>query len=284
MARGNIICFDSLGSSEGVGFAGSINTPGSAPTTAKFTIGTSTEGVHRRRPRGRARLRRDRHAGRRWPHPGRLLQGRAQVGTRRSARSTASAGRCRATWRASKPTARSCCSGRGSVVHQLRRREGVPRRGRGSREGALPTWPTASWSGVPDDRFGEAVTAVVACRAGATPTAARAHRRARVARALQATAPVRVRARDHARPERQGRLQVGQGPQPPTGRLNSPTERRRNAKRAARWGRPYRTQTRCDPPRYFFFPALPTLASTSRELRISTSSPSTVISVPPYFE
>jgi len=42
MARGNIICFDSLGSSEGVGFAGSIDVPGSAPTTAKFTIGADT--------------------------------------------------------------------------------------------------------------------------------------------------------------------------------------------------------------------------------------------------
>ena len=43
MARGNMICFDSLGSSEGVGFAGSIDAPGSAPTTAKFTIGASTK-------------------------------------------------------------------------------------------------------------------------------------------------------------------------------------------------------------------------------------------------
>src|SRR4051812_5001773 len=43
MSRGNMICFDSLGSSEGVGFAGSISAPGSAPTTAKFTIGASTK-------------------------------------------------------------------------------------------------------------------------------------------------------------------------------------------------------------------------------------------------
>src|SRR5204863_7100 len=45
MARGNIICFDSLGSSEGVGFAGSISAPGSDPKTAKFTIRTSTNQV-----------------------------------------------------------------------------------------------------------------------------------------------------------------------------------------------------------------------------------------------
>jgi acyl-CoA synthetase (AMP-forming)/AMP-acid ligase II len=43
MSRGNIICYDSLGSSEGVGFAGSINTPGSEPKTAKFTIGEHTK-------------------------------------------------------------------------------------------------------------------------------------------------------------------------------------------------------------------------------------------------
>ena len=43
MSRANVICFDSLGSSEGVGFAGSISVPGSSPSTAKFTIGTSTK-------------------------------------------------------------------------------------------------------------------------------------------------------------------------------------------------------------------------------------------------
>jgi len=43
MARGNMLCFDSLGSSEGVGFAGSISVPGSEPTTAKFSIGAHTK-------------------------------------------------------------------------------------------------------------------------------------------------------------------------------------------------------------------------------------------------
>jgi len=43
MSRGNVICYDSLGSSEGVGFAGSINVPGSEPKTAKFTIGEHTK-------------------------------------------------------------------------------------------------------------------------------------------------------------------------------------------------------------------------------------------------
>jgi fatty-acyl-CoA synthase len=43
MQRGMFICLDSLGSSEGVGFAGSISAPGSENKTAKFTIGANTK-------------------------------------------------------------------------------------------------------------------------------------------------------------------------------------------------------------------------------------------------
>src|SRR5947209_18113153 len=43
MQRGHFICLDSLGSSEGVGFAGSISAPGSEVKTAKFTIGPYTK-------------------------------------------------------------------------------------------------------------------------------------------------------------------------------------------------------------------------------------------------
>jgi fatty-acyl-CoA synthase len=43
MQRGSFVCFDSLGSSEGVGFAGSISAPGAEQKTAKFTIGASTK-------------------------------------------------------------------------------------------------------------------------------------------------------------------------------------------------------------------------------------------------
>jgi fatty-acyl-CoA synthase len=43
MERGNFICLDSLGSSEGVGFAGSISAPGAEQKTAKFTIGAGTK-------------------------------------------------------------------------------------------------------------------------------------------------------------------------------------------------------------------------------------------------
>ncbi len=43
MQRGNFLCLDSLGSSEGVGFAGSISAPGAEPKTAKFTTGAHTK-------------------------------------------------------------------------------------------------------------------------------------------------------------------------------------------------------------------------------------------------
>jgi fatty-acyl-CoA synthase len=43
MSRGQFVCLDSLGSSEGVGFAGSISTPGGEPKTARFTIGPRTK-------------------------------------------------------------------------------------------------------------------------------------------------------------------------------------------------------------------------------------------------
>src|SRR5262245_28225768 len=43
MARGQFFCLDSLGSSEGVGFAGSLTVPGAEFKTAKFTIGPRTK-------------------------------------------------------------------------------------------------------------------------------------------------------------------------------------------------------------------------------------------------
>ncbi len=43
MARGSFIAFDSLGSSEGVGFANSITAPGAEAKTAKFSIGPETK-------------------------------------------------------------------------------------------------------------------------------------------------------------------------------------------------------------------------------------------------
>lgn len=43
MARGNLLCLDALGSSEGVGFASSTSAPGAAAPTARFTIGPNAK-------------------------------------------------------------------------------------------------------------------------------------------------------------------------------------------------------------------------------------------------
>ena len=148
MKRGNFICLDSLGSSEGVGFAGSISAPGSEPKTAKFTIGAHTKVFTDDGARSRARLRRGRAARGRRQHPGRLLQGRAQVGRdvphdRR--RALVGAGRLRERrGRRHDHAARPRLGG-----HQLGRREDLPRGGRGGGEGASRRWSTASSSACP---------------------------------------------------------------------------------------------------------------------------------------
>src|SRR6185436_2598471 len=43
MERQGLFCFDSLGSSEGVGFASNVTGPGQEVETAKFTIGARTK-------------------------------------------------------------------------------------------------------------------------------------------------------------------------------------------------------------------------------------------------
>ncbi|MFM8973293.1 MAG: acyl-CoA synthetase [Actinomycetota bacterium] len=43
LARGSFLCLDSLGSSEGIGFAGSVTAPGAEQRTARFTIGARTK-------------------------------------------------------------------------------------------------------------------------------------------------------------------------------------------------------------------------------------------------
>ena len=212
MARGNFICFDSLGSSEGVGFAGSISAPG---------LGS-------RRPRSsrsaRARRCSPTTAARSCPARTRSACSRSAA-TSRSATTRTSASRT-ATFRDDQRRAlvgaRRLRPRRGRRHDhaarprlgrdQLGRREDLPRRGRGGGEGCIPTVADCLVVGVPDERFGEAVTAVVALRPGETRHA-RASSTAALEplAALQAPAPLRVRRRDRARPERQGRLQVGQG-------------------------------------------------------------------------
>ena len=71
-------------------------------------------------------------------------------------------------------------------VHQHRRREGLPRRGRARARARIPTCSTASWSGVPDDRWGEMVVALVQPQRRAHDRRRRADRALpRVARRVQ---------------------------------------------------------------------------------------------------
>ena len=65
--------------------------------------------------------------------------------------------------------------------------------------------------GVPDERFGEAVIAVLSLRPGEAATTDELTAALEPLGALQAPAPVRDRRRGRARAERQSRLQVGQG-------------------------------------------------------------------------
>jgi 3-oxocholest-4-en-26-oate---CoA ligase len=169
MARGNIICFDSLGSSEGVGFAGSINAPGSAPTTAKFTIGASTK-VFTDDGREVA--------------PGSdevgmlAVGGHIPVGYYKDERKSAGTFRTINGQRWSVPGDMARVEadnsivllGRGSVVINSGGEKVFPE----EVEEAVKLHPGVTDClvvGVPDDRFGEAVTAVVACPDDASITA-----------------------------------------------------------------------------------------------------------------
>ncbi len=71
--------------------------------------------------------------------------------------------------RPSRPTARCSCSGRGSSVHQHRRREGLPRGGRGGAASCTATSTTPWWSACPT-RGSDMVVAVVEPEAGTTPS------------------------------------------------------------------------------------------------------------------
>ena len=135
MSRGNFICLDSLGSSEGVGFAGSISAPGCRAEDREVHDRRAREGVHRRR---------------REVEPGSdeigllAVGGHIPVGYYKDEAKSAATFREIDGERWSVPGDFASVEadgsivllGRGSVVHQLRRREDVPRRGRGSGEAA----------------------------------------------------------------------------------------------------------------------------------------------------
>jgi 3-oxocholest-4-en-26-oate---CoA ligase len=165
MARGNIICFDSLGSSEGVGFAGSISVPGSEPSTAKFTIGASTKVFT---DDGREVV------------PGSDEVGMLAVGGNIPIGYYKDESKSKGTFRTINGASWSVPGdfarvetdgsivllGRGSVVINSGGEKVFPEEVEEAVK-AHPDVVDCLVVGLPDDRFGEAVTAVVAARSGA---------------------------------------------------------------------------------------------------------------------
>jgi fatty-acyl-CoA synthase len=169
MQRGSFICLDSLGSSEGVGFAGSISAPGSEQKTAKFTIGVRTKVFN--------------DAGEEVV-PGSGEVGRLAVGgaipvgyykdEKKSAATFIEIGGQRwsvpGDFAAVEADGTITLLGRGSVVINSGGEKIFPE----EIEEAVKLHPAVHDTlvvGVPDERFGEAVTAVVSLRPGETATA-----------------------------------------------------------------------------------------------------------------
>ncbi len=168
MKHGSFMCFDSLGSSEGVGFANSITAPGSETTTAKFVIGAGARvfteaGVEVEPGSGEVGLL--------------AVGGNIPVGYYKDDEKTASTFRTFGDTRWSVPGDFARVEADGSIV--LLGRGSVVINSGGEKvypeevEEAVKRHPAVTDClvvGVPDDRFGEAVTAVVSLRPGETAT------------------------------------------------------------------------------------------------------------------
>jgi 3-oxocholest-4-en-26-oate---CoA ligase len=164
MERQPMICFDSLGSSEGVGFANAISTPGSETETAKFTIGTYAKvltedgrevepgsgevgllavgghiptGYYKDPAKSAATFRE--HDGRRYSIPGDYATVEADGTVTLLGRGSV------------------CINSGGEKIYPEEVEEAVKHH---------PAVDDCVVVGVPDDRFGEAVTAVLSVRAG----------------------------------------------------------------------------------------------------------------------
>ena len=166
MARQPMICYDSLGSSEGVGFANSISVPGSETATAKFTIGAHAKvltedgrevepgsgevgllavgghipaGYYKDPDKSAATFREV--GGRRWSIPGDYATVEADGTIALLGRGSVS------------------INSGGEKIYPEEVEEAVKQH---------PAIEDAVAVGVPDERFGEAVTAVVSLRPGAS--------------------------------------------------------------------------------------------------------------------
>ena len=180
----------------------------------RFTDGRAHDGARRRPAPGRARLGR-RSAG--WPGGATSRSATTRTRPRRRPPSAEADG---VRWvvpgdfATVEADGTITLLGRGSVSHQHRRREGLPRGGRGRAQGATPTCSTRSWSACPTSAG--ASGSPPSC----TPAAGRDARRSRTLagplphddRRLQGPPRAPPRRRDRAHPGGQARLPLGQGP------------------------------------------------------------------------
>jgi fatty-acyl-CoA synthase len=169
MTRGRFVCLDSLGTSEGVGFAGSLSAPGAEQKTAKFSIG----------PRSKVFTEDGREVVPGSGERGRLaVGGHIPVGYYKDDKKSEETFLVIDGQRWSVPGDFASVEsdgtitllGRGSVVINSGGEKVFPE----EVEEALKLHPAivdCLVVGVPDDRFGEAVTAVVALQPGAHATA-----------------------------------------------------------------------------------------------------------------
>ncbi|MGQ0802561.1 MAG: acyl-CoA synthetase [Actinomycetota bacterium] len=164
MKRQPMICYDSLGSSEGVGFANSISAPGAETKTAKFTIGAHAKVLT---DEGREVE----------PGSGEIgllaVGGRIPAGYYKDPEKSAATFRELAGTRWSIPGDYAAVEADGTIT--LLGRGSVSINSGGEKiypeevEEAVKHHPAVADSvvvGVPDERFGEAVTAVVSLRPG----------------------------------------------------------------------------------------------------------------------
>jgi acyl-CoA synthetase (AMP-forming)/AMP-acid ligase II len=166
MKRGMFVCLDSLGSSEGVGFAYQVDAPGAKPQTARFTISENT----------RVLTEDGREVEPGSGETGLLsLGGPIPVGYYHDERKTAETFRTfdgkrysiPGDWARVEADGTITLLGRGSVSINSGGEKIYPE----EVEEALKAHPAVADAivvGVPDERFGEAVTAVVALRPGET--------------------------------------------------------------------------------------------------------------------
>ena len=243
MARGAFLCLDSLGSSEGVGFAQQISAPGRRGDDGEVPIGAHTKVLTedgREVEPGSDEIGLLALGG---PIPLGYYKDPEKIGGARSATFGDKRYSIPGDWAKVAADGTIELLGRGSVSINSGGEKIFPE----EVEEAVKKHPAvvdAIVVGVPDEQFGEAITAVVSFRPGESATADEIvdHGQGEPL-GVQAPAPRGRRRRGDPRPERQGRLRLGE-------------EDRRRARR--REGAPARRRSRSSPRSPWRAPRAPT--------------------------